>query len=198
VIGVDDLQWADPSSLLTLGAVARRMAGLPTALIGCLRPLPRGADLDRLTGLLEGSGARRIWLAPLPAQAVRDLVADAVAAEPGPALLAEVSGAGGNPLFVIELVGALLQEGTVQVVGERTEVAHTALPPTLRLTILRRLSFLPEPTVRALRAASVLGSSFSLTDLAMITGSSALELSVALELVRRQPGVQARRGAGPL
>src|SRR5262249_44309310 len=27
VIGVDDLQWADPSSLLTLGAVARRMAG---------------------------------------------------------------------------------------------------------------------------------------------------------------------------
>src|SRR6516225_5455835 len=38
VIGVDDLQWADPSSLLTLGAVARRMAGLPVGLIGCLRP----------------------------------------------------------------------------------------------------------------------------------------------------------------
>jgi len=138
VIGVDDLQWADPSSLLTIGAVARRMAGLPVALIGCLRPLPHSTDLDRLTGVLEAAGARQIGLAPLADGPVRDLVADAVAAEPGPALLAEAAGAGGNPLFVTELVGALLQEGTV------------------------------------------LGSSFSLTDLATITDSSALELSVAL------------------
>ena len=180
VIGVDDLQWADSSSLLTVGAVARRIAGLPVALIGCLRPLPNSADLDRVTRLLDKAGARRIWLGPLPAGAVRDLVADAVAAEPGPALLAEAAGAGGNPLFVTELVGALLQEGTVQVAGGRAEVAHATLPPTLRLTILRRLSFLPDSTLRALRAASVLGSSFSLTDLATVTGDSALELSVAL------------------
>jgi predicted ATPase len=181
VIGLDDLQWADPSSLLTLGAVARRMAGLPAALIGCLRPLPRGVDLDRLTGLLERAGVRRIWLAPLAAGAVRELVADAVAAEPGPRLLAEAAGAGGNPLFVTELVGALLQDGSVQVAGGRAEVTRPSLPPTLRLTILRRLSFLPDGTLQALRAASVLGSSFSLTDLATITGSSALELSVALD-----------------
>jgi hypothetical protein len=181
VIGLDDLQWADPPSLLALGAVARRMAGLPVAVIGCLRPLPYGADLDRLTGVLEEAGARRIWLGPLPAQAVRDLVADAVAADPGPGLLAEAAGAGGNPLFVTELVAALLQEGTVRVAGRRAEVAHAALPPTLRLTILRRLSFLPDAAVRALRAASVLGSTFSLTDLATVTGGSALELSVALD-----------------
>ena len=52
-----------------------------------------------------------------------------------------------------------------------------SLPPTLRLTILRRLSFLPDDTLRALRAASVLGSSFPLTELATTTGRSALELS---------------------
>jgi len=73
-----------------------------------------------------------------------------------------------------------VQEGTVQMAGGRAEVAHATLPPTLRLTILRRLSFLPDATLQALRAASVLGSSFSLTDLATITGGSALELSVAL------------------
>jgi len=180
VVGLDDLQWADSPSLLTLGAAARRLAGLPVALIGCLRPLPRGADLDRLTGLLEKAGARRIRLAPLSAGAVRELVADTVAAEPGPVLLAEAAGAAGNPLFVTELVGALLQEGTVRVADGRAEVAHAMLPPTLRLTILRRLSFLPEPTVQALQAASILGSRFSLTDLATVTGDSALDLSVAL------------------
>ena len=180
VIGLDDLQWADSSSLLALGAAVRRMAGLPVALLGCLRPLPDSADLDRLTRLLDKAGGRRICLAPLPAQAVHDLVADAVAAEPGPALLAEAAGAGGNPLFVAELVGALLQEGTIRVVGGRAEVTQASLPPTLRLTILRRLSFLPDETLQALRAASVLGSGFSLTDLATVTGGSVLELSVAL------------------
>jgi len=194
VIGVDDLQWVDASSLLTLGAAARRMAGLPVALIGCLRPLPDSADLDRLTGLLDKAGARRIWLGPIAAEAVRDLIADAVAAEPGPALLAEAAGAGGNPLFVTELVGALLQEGTVEIADGRAEVARATLPPTLRLTILRRLSFLPDATVRALRAASILGSSFSLTDLATITGGSALELSRALAGAVRA-GVVADDGA---
>ena len=32
VIGLDDLQWADQSSLLTLGALSRRLADLPAAL----------------------------------------------------------------------------------------------------------------------------------------------------------------------
>jgi predicted ATPase len=180
VIGLDDLHWADPSTLLTLGSMARRIAGLPVALIGCLRPLPHSPDLDRLAGVLETAGAQRIRLAPLAGDAVRDLVADAVAAEPGPALLAETAGAAGNPLFVIELIGALVQDGSVRIAGGRADVAHAGLPPTLRLTILRRLSFLPEPTLQTLRAASILGSSFALTDLATITDDSALELSVAL------------------
>ena len=40
VLGLDDLQWADPSSLLTLGVLARRLTGLPVGVIGCLRPSP--------------------------------------------------------------------------------------------------------------------------------------------------------------
>jgi DNA-binding CsgD family transcriptional regulator/tetratricopeptide (TPR) repeat protein len=59
-------------------------------------------------------------------------------------------------------------------------VAEAAAPPTLRLTILRRLSFLPEDTVRVLQAASILGSAFSLTDLALISGRPAIGLGAAL------------------
>jgi len=40
VIGADDLHWADPSSLLTLGALATRLRYLPAAIIGCFRPAP--------------------------------------------------------------------------------------------------------------------------------------------------------------
>jgi len=180
VLGLDDLQWADPSSLLTVGVLARRLAGLPVGVIGCLRPFPQVAELDRLAGALEAAGARHLVLHPLTREAVTGLVAQAVAAEPGPRLLTEVAGAAGNPLFVTELLGALAQEEAITTAGGRAEVAQTMLPPTLRLTILRRVSFLPEPTLRALRSASILGSGFTLTDLATVTGRPAVDLSVVL------------------
>ena len=180
VIGVDDLQWADPSSLLTLAALSRRLAYLPVALIGCLRPSPRVAELDRLAVAVEVAGARRLALRGLAEEAVRELVAEAVTAEPGPRLMAEMSGAAGNPLFVTELLGAIIQEGAIETAGGRAEVAKMTLPPALRLTILRRLSFLPGETLQALQAASILGSAFSLTDLATVTGRTALGLAAAL------------------
>jgi DNA-binding CsgD family transcriptional regulator len=180
LIGLDDLQWADPSSLLTVGVMARRLTDLPVGVIACLRPSPRTAELDRLCGVLEAAAARILVLHPLTVQAVTGLVAQTIAAEPGPRLLAEVAGAAGNPLFVTELLGALAQEEAITIAGGQAEVAETVLPPTLRLTILRRVSFLPEPALRALRSASVLGSVFSLTDLATVTGQPAVDLSASL------------------
>jgi predicted ATPase len=59
VVGLDDLQWADPSSLLTLAAVGRRLAYLPVALIGCFRPSPRVADLERMIAALEAARRAR-------------------------------------------------------------------------------------------------------------------------------------------
>ncbi|HEY6313324.1 MAG TPA: BREX system ATP-binding domain-containing protein [Streptosporangiaceae bacterium] len=180
VIGLDDLQWADPSSLLTLGAVGRRLPHVPVAVIGCMRLAPRLPELDRLAGALQAAGARHLALAPLRDDAVHDLVADTVAAEPGPGLLAEIGGAAGNPLFITELIGAIIQEGAIKTASGRAEVTEMTLPPTLRLTILRRLSILPAETLQALRTASILGSVFSLTDLATVTGSPALGLAAAL------------------
>ena len=165
VIGLDHLQWADPSSLLTLGTLSRRLAYLPFALAGCFRLSPRVPELDRLAGALEEAGARRLTVRPLAGD-LAGLVAEMVAAEPGPGLLARISGAAGNPLFVTELVGALAQEGAIETAGGRAETGELTLPPTLRLTILRRLSFLPGDTLQALRVASILGSGFSLADLA--------------------------------
>ena len=125
----------------------------------------------------------------LAEQAVTELVAEAVAAVPGPGLLAGIAGAAGNPLFVTELLAALAQEGAIETAGGQADVAEMTLPPTLRLTILRRLSFLPDDTLHTLQAASVLGSSFTVTDLSATTARPALELSRAL--------AEGDQGAGP-
>ena len=177
VIGVDDLQWADASSLMTLGALSRRVEYLPVGLIACFRPSPRPPDLDRLAAALAAAGAQHLVLGGLSEQAVTELVAEAVAAVPGPGLLAGLAGAAGNPLFVTELLAALAQEGVIETAGGRADVAEMILPPTLRLTTLRRLSFLPGDTLQTLQAASILGSSFTVTDLSVTMARSALELS---------------------
>ena len=124
VIGADDLHWADPSSLVTLGALAARLNGLPAAIIGCFRPAPAVADLDRLASGLEAAGGRRLSLRGLDGRAVAELVADAVGAAPGRRLLAGIAGAAGNPLFVTELLGALAQEQMITIADGQAEVAR--------------------------------------------------------------------------
>ena len=164
VLALDDLQWADPACLLTVATLARRLADLPVAIVATFRPFRHVPALDRLLDVLAGAGARRLSLSALSDQAVRDLVTDVLGTAPTVELLAQVRRAGGHPLYVTELLGALGPE----------------LPSTLRLTILRRLASLPDDTQNVLRAASILGSQFTLTELATTTGRSATELSPAL------------------
>jgi predicted ATPase len=177
VLSVDDLQWTDPSSLLTLAAVGRRLTHAPVALLVSLQPEPRAETLGRVLGVLDIAGPRRLPLGRLEETAVHDLVVDVIASEPTQTLMAQLSAAAGNPLFVTELLAAILEEGAIRTIGERTEMEELTLPPNPHLTILRRLSVLNDDRLDVLRPASVLGSSFSVTDLSTITARSVLELS---------------------
>ena len=129
VIGIDDLQWADPSSLMTLGAWSRRLAHLPVALIGCLRPAPRTPQLQRLLDALTGDRAGRIGLGPLGDDAVAALVAEAVDAPPSARLLSEIGGAGGNPFFITELLAAISEEGSLVALDGLADVTHVTAAP---------------------------------------------------------------------
>jgi DNA-binding CsgD family transcriptional regulator len=181
VLAIDDLQWADPSTLLVLHRLGRSVHRLPVLLVCACRPLPRPPDLERLLASLTAHGARRLVLGPLDEQAVAALVETLVAARPGPQLLHQVASAGGNPLFVTELVGALTAGGSLHSAPDgRVEVTAVGIPPSLTLTILHRLSFLPQRTLDILRAASIVGASFTVAELSLLTGTSAFELLAGL------------------
>jgi hypothetical protein len=135
-LALDDVQWADPSTLLTLRFLARRLADLPLALVLTARPLPREPDLAELLDGMSRSGATQFTLGPLAADAVTRLVADLVSAEPSAALLDRADGAAGNPRFVIELVTALGAEGAIETVDGRAELRSASQRASLRRTIL--------------------------------------------------------------
>src|SRR5207344_582079 len=63
------------------------------------------------------------------------------------------------------------------------EAREASLPPTLRLTLLRRLSLLSEDALNLLRVASILGSTFSVAELTLVTGTTTASLLPALTVV---------------
>jgi DNA-binding CsgD family transcriptional regulator/tetratricopeptide (TPR) repeat protein len=185
LLGLDDLQWADPSSLLTLGALARDLRQLPVAIMCCLRQESRVGEVPALMDAFEGEGARFLALDGLDDDALVALVRDSVAAEPGERLMAELAAANGNPLFVTELLAAIGQEHAIKLADGSAEVDEARGPRTLSLIVSRRLSNLSDAALDVLRTASILGVRFSVTDLTATTGRSVLALSSSLrEAVR--------------
>ncbi len=180
VLAVEDLQWADPLTLRAVHSISRYLTRLPLALLATVRSGSHGADVDRAVADLLAYGAEHVLVGPLPVEDAADLAGEVAGHPPGPLLLQQVAGAGGNPLFIIELVGALDEDGALELVSGQAEARRASLPPTLRLTILRRLSRLPEGVLNVLRAASILGAAFSVTELVLVTGRSGADLLPSL------------------
>jgi DNA-binding CsgD family transcriptional regulator/tetratricopeptide (TPR) repeat protein len=185
VLVTEDLQWADEASLLVWQRLAQAVGQLPLLLAGTYRPALARDEVTRLRrGLLAGGGTV-LPLGPLPAEHLPGLVAHVAGARPGPRLAGEVQAAGGNPLYVRELVDALVREGKVTIEAGMAELsvesAPVRLPAALGTAIAQRLGALPAQTVTVLRWAALLGQEFRVTDLGLVTGRDAADLTRVLE-----------------
>ncbi|WP_460359773.1 ATP-binding protein, partial [Actinoallomurus bryophytorum] len=189
VVAVDDLQWADESSILLLHRLSRLAQRSPLLVVGACRPVPCRPDLVTLKRGLTSSGAEVITLASLPPAAVTRLAAELTSELTGAGLLGDRLGraaelAGGNPAYLREMVDALVREDKVRRQEDTAELdgeTGGGLPRTLTDAISDRLGFLSTGTTGLLRSAALLGPAFSVTDLGAIVGRSALELTAALE-----------------
>ncbi len=184
LIVAEDVHWADPSSLRALYALARR-DDLPLLLVLTTRPLPRSDDLQQLIHELTEAGHTHLQLTGLTHPDVTEFAATRLGARPGPALTSELNRAGGNPLFLLELIDALGEEHMITTHDDEAEIVSAPEPPpSLRALILRRLGFLSTKGLDLLSTASVLGESFSASDLATTSGASLKEtLSVLDEAI---------------
>jgi len=96
-------------------------------------------------------------------------------------LLRLAASAGGNPLFLTELVDALIRGGALTVDHGNVDVVSGRMPDSLSAAITDRLEFLSTPTREMLRIAALLGVGFSLSDLAVVLGRRAGELLPVLD-----------------
>jgi DNA-binding CsgD family transcriptional regulator/tetratricopeptide (TPR) repeat protein len=193
VLVIDDLQWADPASVTLWGRLARTARQAPLLLIGTARPVPHRDDLLALRRHAGDNG--RIQLTGLAEPAVADLVAVLAGGRPDGSLLQLAEGAAGNPLYLTELVAALMRgsnltltpAGTAELAGGTDLVGAEpggAIPGSLSAVIADRLGFVAGPVRDVLRAAALLGVDFEISDLAIVLGRSLPGLLPAVEEAR--------------
>ena len=176
VLAVDDLQWADPATLLVLARLVRRSTHLSLLLILTMRPYPASKRLESLLASLHELGHDRLSLGPLEDGDVRALVEGLLGARAGEGVLAAVRGAAGNPFFVVEVIAMLEQEGSLERTDGVVDAPRTETMRSLHVATQRRLSFLPRRCVELLRVASMLGSEFDVRELSVVADTPAVEL----------------------
>jgi class 3 adenylate cyclase/tetratricopeptide (TPR) repeat protein len=136
VVCLDDLQWGEETFLDLVETTGLMSTGAPLLLLCMARP----ELLDRRPGWPAA-----VRLEPLGSEETDELIGDAVSDD----LRARIAhAAGGNPLFVTEMMALATDDGDVEV------------PPTLRALLAARLDQLEEPQRRVLERGSVEGELF--------------------------------------
>lgn len=181
LLALDDLQWADPASLLLWRHLARAAQRLPLLLLAARRRLPRRAEVEELCACLGGGpGGRTLRLEPLTGAESAALVREVLGAAPGPRLREAAGHAGGNPRLLRELLAHW--SGLIEVHESAAEltlpVADLPPPPEAATRDLNRL---PPATLTTLRHASLLGPSFTARELALVRTLPVRDLLAELE-----------------
>ena len=196
VVVLDDLHWAEPGLLDLVEHVADYGRGAPILLVAMARP----EFLEDRPGWAGGKlNATTLLLEPLgDAEATQLLAALA-----GPVTLPEAAtgpitrAAGGNPLFLEELLAALVEEGRLRRRDGQwvaADLADLGIPPSIQALLTARLDRLEEPERAVLERAAVAGQVFDQSAVVALSPPSVraqvparLQALVRRELLRPVP-----------
>jgi len=180
VIIVEDLHWADNSSIDLLVKLFGLARDHPVVFVNVMRPHYRKTGQRILEAVLETAPGlhAEIYVQPLGAASC-DLLIDNLLKTDVPQDIKESikRHAEGNPLFIEEVLRSFIDEGVVERADGRfsftRETALVVVPRTLRELLLSRIDMLDgeHPSIKPLlKIASVIGRSFLHRILAHVAG----------------------------
>ena len=161
MIVLEDIHWADNGTLLALRSLATVRPDVAVLWVLTARTGAGGPAVQETLSVLQRAGAAVVEVGAMAADAVAEMVCDAVRANADDSLLNLATKAHGNPFLVSELVGGLDEEGRLKVSGGRAVAAGDGLPRRLGDSIQQRLDLLSEDAGDVVRVAAVLPDRFS-------------------------------------
>ncbi|HNS51834.1 MAG TPA: BTAD domain-containing putative transcriptional regulator [Anaerolineae bacterium] len=209
VLLLDDLHWADPSTLQVVHYLARQVADQALLLVGAYRSTR--VDSQHPVAAMRGHLARQGTLVELPISAFQEddvilLLRLLGSQEPGDALARRLyRKTEGHPYFLAEVLRTFIQEEwMVRDAEGRWHLAATSglpafgrdghagldepwlLPPNIRALVLGRLDRLSEDDRLFLDHAAIIGREFSLPLMAHLLEQPETELAVQAERLCRR------------
>ncbi|AUX77892.1 adenylate/guanylate cyclase domain-containing protein [Sinorhizobium fredii] len=196
LIVLEDLHWADAASLEALRFVLDRLDRRPLMLITTQRP---DSGPERLApGRTSVTALRLGSLSPADGQR---LLAGFFGENCLPQGLRRqiLARAGGNPLFIEEIVRGLIELGTLRRDGSRWQVAageaSVDIPAGIEAMLLARIDRLPPEVRRLVHGAAVIGPRFDAELLAAISPQSG-DVATGLELLCDAEIIEESAGGG--
>ncbi len=183
VLVLEELHWSDVSTVDWLAYIAQRREPAKLLIIGAYRPMDALASGHPLSGTVQELRGRNqcdeLLLAPFIAEGIAEYLTERFTVSPDDRpLLHELvvllhRRTDGNPLFLVNTVDYLIQQGAVTEEAGRWTL-HTkkikdidnSIPDTIRLLIARQVERLPDSEQRLLEAASVAGTEFAVAEIA--------------------------------
>ena len=201
VLVLDNLHWADPSSLLLLTFLAEELAASRLLVLGTYRDtaLARGHPLRQTLGeLITLPHFQQLSLAGLTEADVAQFITLICDVSSPRALIREVhSRTAGNPLFLTEVVRLLHQQGLLSHAGLTAHLHRDlGIPAGLREAIQSRLDRLSQECHHIVTVAAIIGRQFGLAELERLMETlasghvlDALEEALAAGIVEEVPGM---------
>ncbi|MEO8596000.1 MAG: adenylate/guanylate cyclase domain-containing protein [Candidatus Solibacter sp.] len=175
---IEDLHWADPSTLDLLGLILATQSELPVLVIATARP-------EFSVGWSQ-PWFRQIRVEKLAPADTRTLVAGVAGSKPLPPALVEelVARTGGIPLFVEAVTRSIMESGILRELEDRFELTGPLpaglIPATVQDSLMGRIDRLGSDRAVAQLAATI-GRESSFELLQTVLGKSTAELTQALK-----------------
>src|SRR4051794_6299340 len=184
VLVLEDVHWADRSTLLLLRQLGGELAASRLLVVASHPPPRRGPLAELEPDLLRTPGAVALHVGALRVEDVRSWLIELLGADRAVPDLAALlhERAGGNALFVRLLTEALPHAGPVDADGLRRAVAAR---PQLRRLVTARTAALSAPARHLVEVAAVLGERVPHGLLAAASGLAVAEVASAVDEARR-------------
>ena len=180
LIVIDDLQWADPVSLLFLTRLSRRGAATGILWLLAFRPGELGAAGRVAVDRLATAGAVSLAVDPLDEHTVKDIATRLLGGVPDDALLRILADIGGHPFWLTELLNGMLQDDLVVSGHGLSRLGAWRIPRRFARSVRHQLDRYPCATRGALETAAILGTPFSVAELAAAADMPPATLLAAL------------------
>jgi DNA-binding NarL/FixJ family response regulator len=181
LVAIDDLHWADETTLAALTLLVGRVAGRRVLWLIAVNTQAASPMVSVALDRLERGGAARISLGPLTLSDAIEIVRDLLGTDAGQELPSALAGLETQPRLLVEMLRGMQEEGSIEVVDGTAKLVAAGLPSRVRELVAGQLRRLSTNARHIVQLGAALGQRFTAGELAAMADVSPVTLIAAVK-----------------